>query len=144
MKILHLHFKTRDLDQSVAFYSALFGAEPTQREDDYAKWLLDDPRAHISVSTHGGEPGFDHAGISVDTKESLDALGEAATKANAPAFIEDETTCCYARSNKVWTRSPEGTSWELFQTFGASQTYGAEPDRELLSAEPGKIDQPLA
>ncbi|MDP1907808.1 MAG: glyoxalase/bleomycin resistance/dioxygenase family protein, partial [Hyphomicrobium sp.] len=44
MKRFHVHVGVTDLDQSVAFYSSLFGTEPSVAQTDYAKWMLDDPR----------------------------------------------------------------------------------------------------
>jgi len=132
--------KTNDLEQSVAFYSAMFDAKPTRLEKDYAKWLLDDPCAHVSVSTHGGKPGFDHAGISIDTREDLDATEKRLRPTGAAAFSEEETTCCYARSNKHWIADPQGVSWELFQTFQDAETYGAEPDREIAQPAPTSLN----
>lgn len=37
MKRLHVHIGVTDLDQSVGFYSTLFGAAPTVVKPDYAK-----------------------------------------------------------------------------------------------------------
>ncbi|WP_334164908.1 VOC family protein, partial [Phenylobacterium sp.] len=48
MKRLHLHVSVPDLAQSIAFYETLFGAKPTVVKDDYAKWLLDDPRVNFA------------------------------------------------------------------------------------------------
>lgn len=134
MKRLHIHLKTEDLDRSIAFYSAMFGEEPTRVENDYAKWLLDDPRANISVSTHGGEVGFDHAGISIETKDELEEIANRLRGEETPLFAEEKTTCCYAQSNKYWVNDPQGARWELFQTFGDSDAYGAEPDRETAAS----------
>ncbi len=131
MKRLHIHLKTNDLDRSIAFYSAMFGEGPSRVEKDYAKWLLDDPRANVSVSTHCGKPGFDHAGVSLETKDDLEEVAGRLRAMDASLFAEEETTCCYAQSNKYWVHDPQGARWELFQTFGDSETYGAEPDRAL-------------
>ncbi|MEM8770154.1 MAG: VOC family protein [Pseudomonadota bacterium] len=136
MKRLHVHIKTDDLDASTKFYTAMFGQAPTQKEADYAKWLLDDPRAHVSLSSHGGAPGIDHAGISVETQAELDTVAKRLTDTGALAAPEENTTCCYARSNKYWARDPNGAVWELFQTFGASYEYGAEPDRSEAETAP--------
>ena len=133
MKRLHIHLKTTDLEKSVAFYSAMFGEKPTQQECDYAKWLLDDPRAHISLSTHGGTPGLDHAGISMESREALTQTAGRLYAADIPTVREEATKCCYAQSNKVWVTSPEGAKWELFQTYATSETYGIEPDRQLAT-----------
>lgn len=131
MKRLHLHLKTDDLDASIKFYEALFGAAPSERREDYAKWLLDDPRAHVSVSSHGGAPGIDHAGVSIETEEELDEVAARLAAIDARARPEKATTCCYAQSNKYWASDPQGALWELFQTYGSSERYGSEPDREL-------------
>lgn len=133
MKRLHIHLKTNDLEKSIRFYAAMFGEEPTRREADYAKWLLEDPRAHVSLSTHGGEPGVDHAGVSIETREELEEIAGRLRKNGEGLMAEEETTCCYARSNKYWARDPNGAVWELFQTFGNSETYGADPDRETVA-----------
>lgn len=43
MKRFHVHTHVDDLKASIAFYSALFGAQPTRVESDYVKWMLEDP-----------------------------------------------------------------------------------------------------
>ena len=53
MKRFHIHIAVDDLEQNVRFYTALFQAEPTVLEADYAKWMLDDPRLTL-LSLIGG------------------------------------------------------------------------------------------
>ena len=55
MKRFHVHLGVADLNQSINFYSGLFGAPPTVRKDDYAKWMIDDPRVNFAISTRGGK-----------------------------------------------------------------------------------------
>ena len=74
MKRMHVHAKTRDLDGSIAFYSAMFGAEPTVVKPDYAKWQLDDPRVNFAISDRARVPGVDHLGIQVDSSDELQEL----------------------------------------------------------------------
>lgn len=129
MKRFHLHVKTDKLEESVRYYTALLGAGPVKLEADYAKWLLDDPAVNISLSTHCGSPGIDHAGLSIDTEAELEEIaGRLRRNGDAPV-AEKATTCCYAQSNKYWSQDPQGARWELFQTFGESEDYGAEPPR---------------
>jgi len=54
MKRLHVHVSVDDLAKSIRFYSTLFAAEPTVTRDDYAKWMLEDPRLNFAISTRGG------------------------------------------------------------------------------------------
>ena len=58
MKRLHVHVAVENLDASVRFYSHLFAAEPTVRKDDYAKWMLEDPRMNFAISTAAWRPAF--------------------------------------------------------------------------------------
>lgn len=132
MKRLHIHLKTRDLDQSISFYQTLLGKAPDRKEADYAKWLLDDPAANISISTHAHIDGVDHVGISLDTREDLEEIAMRLRDKGENLFEQEATTCCYAQSNKYWARDPQGAVWELFQTFGDSEDYGVTPERDLV------------
>jgi hypothetical protein len=60
MKRMHVHVSAENIEKSVSFYSALFAATPTVVKDDYAKWMLDDPRVNFAISTRGRQPGLDH------------------------------------------------------------------------------------
>ena len=51
MKRFHVHVGVNDLDQSIGFYSTLFGAPPSVVKTDYAKWMLDDPRVNFAISS---------------------------------------------------------------------------------------------
>ncbi len=101
MKRLHVSFNVADLDKSIGFYQKLFAQAPTVVKDDYAKWLLDDPRMNFVLEARGEAPGFGHAGIQVDTQEELQPLLEQMQAAEAPYRPEGVTTCCYAKSEKA-------------------------------------------
>ena len=118
MKRFHVHAHVEDLRMSVAFYTKMFGAEPTRLESDYAKWMLEDPRINFAISTRGVKPGVDHLGIQTDTEEELVELKARAKAADMALLDEGETTCCYARSDKYWLTDPQGIAWEQFHTLG--------------------------
>ena len=56
MKRMHVHVSVANIENAVGFYSALFAAKPTVVKDDYAKWMLDDPRMNFAISTRGRSP----------------------------------------------------------------------------------------
>jgi catechol 2,3-dioxygenase-like lactoylglutathione lyase family enzyme len=126
MKRLHVSVAVSDIDNSVRFYSTLFGAAPTVLKSDYAKWMLDDPRVNFSISSRGSHKGVDHLGIQVDDDAELAAVAERLARAGKPVYEQKATTCCYARSNKAWVHDPEGVAWETFHTFGESTVYGED------------------
>ena len=118
MKRFHVHAHVNDLPTSIAFYSAMFAAEPTRIEEDYAKWMLDDPRINFAISTRSNATGVDHLGIQADDERELAELRSRATAADLTLVDEGETTCCYARSEKHWVTDPQGIAWEHFHTLG--------------------------
>ena len=118
MKRLHVSFNVQDLDKSVAFYSTLFQASPTVLKDDYAKWMLDDPRVNFVLeAVDEGPVGLGHAGIQVESEQELQDVFEQMQAAEAPYLEEGVTTCCYAKSEKSWTADPDGLMWEAFYTL---------------------------
>ncbi len=138
MKRMHLHVSVPDLAQSITFYETLFGAPPTVVKDDYAKWMLEDPRVNFAISERAAAQGVDHVGIQV---ESAAELGELATRLKAAGeqtLDQQATTCCYAKSDKSWVNDPSGVRWETFFTFGEATAYGedapAAPAAEPVAA----------
>jgi len=125
MKRLHVHTTVRDLEESVRFYSTLFGQEPARHEPDYAKWMLEDPRVNFAISTWGKEPGIDHLGFQVDDDAELGEIAQRLTEAGHAVAPEKNTTCCYAVSDKHWVVDPAGTPWETFRSMAQVKTRGS-------------------
>lgn len=123
MKRFHVHLHVDDLGKSIAFYSQLFASEPERREDDYAKWMLQDPPVNFAISTRGGKAGIDHLGVQTDDAEELAQLKARAQAADMALLDEGETTCCYARSEKHWVTDPQGIAWEHFHTLGSIPVF---------------------
>ncbi|MCW2241127.1 ArsI/CadI family heavy metal resistance metalloenzyme [Azospirillum canadense] len=124
MKRLHVHVAVADLQQSVRFYSTLFAAEPTVLKDDYAKWMLEDPRVNFAISARGAAAGIEHLGIQVEDEAELAEVHARLQQAEGPILDEGATTCCYAQSTKAWIADPTGIAWETFLTTGEHTTYG--------------------
>jgi catechol 2,3-dioxygenase-like lactoylglutathione lyase family enzyme len=126
MKRLHVHVSVSDLDESVRFYSALFAAPPTVRKDDYARWMLDDPRVNFAISRRDKMTGIRHLGIQVEDRAELADVFQRIEHTRRPVMNEGKTTCCYARSEKNWVEDPQGVQWETFLTTGGSTVYGGD------------------
>ncbi len=126
MKRFHLHVSVVNLEQSITFYSTLFGAAPAIRQPDYAKWMLEDPRLNFAISTHRQPVGVNHLGFQVDTEEELRGMHAQLRAADERLIQEDEQPCCYAQSNKYWVTDPTGLAWETFHTLGSIPVYGED------------------
>jgi len=126
MKRFHVNLSVKNLDESIRFYTALFATEPTVRKDDYAKWMIDDPRVNFAISTHGRTVGVNHLGIQVESGEELHGMRAQLESADTHLVQEAEQPCCYARSDKYWVTDPTGIAWETFHTLASIPVYGED------------------
>jgi catechol 2,3-dioxygenase-like lactoylglutathione lyase family enzyme len=126
VKRLHVHVAVHDLQQSIRFYSALFGAEPAVKKDDYAKWMLDDPRVNFAISNRSTKAGVDHLGIQAENAAELEDVGSRLAQADVAVTAQKGASCCYAKSDKYWTLDPQGIAWESFHTLDSVPMYGQD------------------
>ena len=127
MKRFHVHVTVDKLDENIRFYSTLFGQAPAVEKDDYAKWMLDDPRLNFAISKSGRGTGVNHLGLQVDSDAELESLEARLARSEADVLDEKDATCCYAHSDKHWATDPQGVVWETFHTRGEAQVYGESP-----------------
>lgn len=126
MKRFHVHVAVEKLDDSIRFYSTLFGTEPTVAKPDYAKWMLDDPRINFAISQRGHASGLNHLGFQVDSDEALKSMRDQLQAADADLVEQTATSCCYAQSDKYWVTDPSGIAWETFHSLGTVPVYGED------------------
>jgi len=124
MRRFHVNVSVKNLEESVAFYTALFASEPTVLKPDYAKWMLEDPRINFAISLHPEKAGIEHLGIQAESEAELAEVYGNLKKAKGAMREEGRCTCCYAKSEKSWIADPQGVEWEAFYTFGEATMYG--------------------
>jgi catechol 2,3-dioxygenase-like lactoylglutathione lyase family enzyme len=126
MKRIHIHIGVEKLDESIRFYSAIFGAQPVKTKPDYAKWMVEDPRVNFAISTRASKNGVDHLGIQVEDNRELEELRERLKTSDMAVFDEGETVCCYASSEKSWVQDPSGIPWEAYRTMDDAQIFSSK------------------
>ncbi len=144
MKRFHVHVAVDDLAANIRFYSTVFGTQPAVVKDDYAKWMLDDPRVNFAISSRGAKPGLDHLGLQVDSDQELAALRAQVGKAEIAAFDQAQAACCYAKSDKYWINDPQGIAWETFHTLDQIPVFGADTQRAEKGAGDSACCAPAA
>ena len=128
MKRFHIHIGVEKLEESIRFYSSLFGAQPVKTKPDYAKWMLDDPRVNFAISTRAPKRGVDHLGIQVEEERELNELRSRLETADMTLLDEGSTICCYAHSDKSWVQDPTGIPWEAYRTMEDAQFFSRNSD----------------
>jgi catechol 2,3-dioxygenase-like lactoylglutathione lyase family enzyme len=120
----HVNITVKDLETSISFYEALFGERATTVKNDYAKWMLEDPRVNFSISESKGLRGINHIGLQADGLDELEQIQTRLDLAEEATFKQPDAECCYARSTKSWVRDPDDVAWETFVTHTQLTEYG--------------------
>ena len=131
----HLALTVTDVERAIPFYEALFGIRPEKVRPGYAKFSVTEPAINFTLNQGERDASlgaFNHAGIQVASTEDVLAAKERLVAAGLAAFDEMDTTCCYARQDKIWVRDPDGPPWEVFATHEDTETAG---EGGLASAE---------
>ncbi len=115
---IHMGLAVRNLEQSVAFYSTLFGGGPTKTRPRYAKFENAEPPVNLALNEVGGATGQNnpvaHFGIQVKSTEAVGRIADRLKKAGLELVVEENVTCCYADQNRVWATDPDGNKWEVY------------------------------
>jgi predicted enzyme related to lactoylglutathione lyase len=122
----HLALTVTDVERAIPFYEALFGTRPEKVKPGYAKFSVADPALNFTL-TQGerSELGaLNHAGIQVASTADVLAAKDRLVGAGLAAFDEMDTSCCYARQDKIWVRDPDGAPWEVFATHEDLDEHG--------------------
>ncbi len=123
----HLALTVSDVERSIPFYEALFGARPSKTKPGYAKFEVAEPAINFTLNEGdraGGLGAYNHAGIQVADTADVLAAEERLVAAGLATFDEMDTTCCYARQDKIWVQDPDGTPWEVFATHEDTEDAG--------------------
>ncbi|HTZ44376.1 MAG TPA: ArsI/CadI family heavy metal resistance metalloenzyme [Jatrophihabitans sp.] len=127
MSRLQLALNVDDLGRSIAFYSALFGTEPAKVRPGYANFAIAEPPLKLVLVESAGRGGsLNHLGIEVADPGSVDAERQRLAGIGLATLDERDTTCCYARQDKVWVENaPDSERWEIYTVLADSPTFGS-------------------
>ena len=134
MKRFHVNISVQDVNRSIEFYRTLLGSEPTVVKEDYAKWMLEDPRVNLAISKATCSTGVNHVGLQAETMTELEEIRDRLRRASRQTLDQNDAECCYARSTKTWVRDPDNVAWETFVTHGEITHFGEDRDPEQHSA----------
>lgn len=117
MNRIHIALNTNRFEESVEFYSKLFGQQPAKRRENWAKFDLSDPALNLTLNrddktVHHGH--INHMGIEVEDSATVAAMDQRLKQLGLETIPEKDTTCCYALQDKTWVTDPNGHAWEFF------------------------------
>ena len=136
MSRVQLALNVEDIDESVTFYSKLFGTGPAKRRPGYANFAIDQPPLKLVLLENPGQGGsLNHLGVEVADVDTVDAEQSRLAVAGLTSIEERGTTCCYARQDKFWVEgAPNDEHWEIYTVLA-----DARPDLEGKTAEASEV-----
>lgn len=140
MSRIQLALNVDDLDEAVAFYSALFNTQPAKLKDGYANFAIDEPPLKLVLFENPGQGGtINHLGVEVGSSDTVHS--EIARLTTAGLFTDEEigATCCFAKQDKVWVTGPAGERWEVYTVLADSDTFGTSPQHPEDSTADGGV-----
>jgi catechol 2,3-dioxygenase-like lactoylglutathione lyase family enzyme len=128
MSRVQLALNVDDLEQSITFYTTLFGTGPAKVKPGYANFAVADPALKLVLLENPGQGGsINHLGVEVDSSDKVHS--EIARLTDERLFTEEEigATCCFATQDKVWVTAPDGERWEVYTVLADAETFNGEP-----------------
>ena len=144
MSRVQLALNVDNLDESIAFYSKLFGTEPAKLRPGYANFAIAEPPLKLVLLENPGQGGsLNHLGVEVADTDTVDAEQTRLAESGLASVEERETTCCYAKQDKFWVQgTPDGERWEIYAVTGDSQTFWGEDGEARYEAVEAALDAP--
>ena len=143
---IQLAINVDDLEQSIGFYSKLFGAQPAKIRPGYANFAIANPPLKLILMENPGQGGsLNHLGVEVADTEAVDAEQRRLAEAGLASIDERDTTCCYARQNKFWVEgTPDGERWEIYTVLEDSQSFWGQDGGQGWAAVEASLDASAA
>lgn len=120
---LQLALDVTDLDESIAFYSKMFGAEPAKVKPGYANFAIADPPLKLVLfeGTAGGS--INHLGVETETTDEVLAAESRLTDEGLDTTGVADTECCFAEKTETWVDGPDDTRWEWYVKRGDTDQF---------------------
>ena len=135
---IHINLTVKDLVRSTAFYTSLFGKQPSKTRDDYANWRLDEPGLHLALvldPAHAPKSTPEHFGVELFEDAELDAWRDRVEAVGLHARREEAVTCCYAVANKFWVADPDGNEWEFWVRHDEAESMHGDEAMPMVTLE---------
>ena len=131
MSRVQLALNVTDLDAAVAFYGALFDAEPAKVRPGYANFAIAEPPLKlVLIETADVAAGgtVNHLGVEVPDTDQVKVAADRLSAHGLPIDERSAEACCYATQDKVWVADPDGARWEVYTVLADADQLASSVD----------------
>jgi catechol 2,3-dioxygenase-like lactoylglutathione lyase family enzyme len=134
---VQLALNVENLDEAVDYYSKLFGVEVNKRKPGYANFAIEEPPLKLVLfEAPEATERLNHLGVETSEQSDVDEAVARFRAAHISESEENESTCCYATQNKVWSIDPGGMRWEWYRVLADADEFGTpKTEPKALSAD---------
>lgn len=126
---LQLALNVKNIEEATAYYSKLFDARPHKQRKGYANFAIDNPPLKLVLFENpDAEERINHLGVELNQGENLDDVTKRLNDSGISHRTENQTTCCFATQNKVWSIEPQGLHWEWYTITDDNPEMSSEPE----------------
>ncbi|MCP5025861.1 MAG: glyoxalase/bleomycin resistance/extradiol dioxygenase family protein [Actinomycetia bacterium] len=112
---LQLAMNVNDLDESIDFYSRMFGVAPDKVKPGYANWAIENPPLKFVLFESPGQGGtINHLGVETETSGQVVEAEARLSDTGLETTGVDDTICCYAEKTETWVQAPDDLRWEWY------------------------------
>ncbi len=139
MSRLQLALNVSNLEESIAFYTKLFGVEPAKIKPGYANFAIAEPPLKL-VLMENSEPGgsINHLGVEVENTEAVERWEAKLAQGKMNPKVQKGNTCCYAKQDKFWVADPDSAPWEIYTVLENSASFGENVRPDLTAPNSSK------
>jgi len=112
---LQLALNVNDLDAAIAYYSKMFDATPHKVKDGYANFAIEEPALKLVLFENpGADEHLNHIGVELFDPADIAKSAKRFEAAGILGEVNQDTVCCHASQDKVWTKDDADLSWEWY------------------------------
>lgn len=134
MSRLQLALNVSNLEESIAFYSQLFGVKPAKVRSGYANFSVVEPPLKLVLIENESGGTINHLGVEVETTAEVEQWEEKLIVREMNPQAQKNNTCCYAKQDKFWVDDPDKAPWEIYTVLEDSTTFGESTMPNLIGS----------
>lgn len=114
MARVQLALNVEKIEESIDFYTKMFGVGPAKVREGYANFVVENPPLKlVLIEGHGVAGTMNHVGVEVEDTDIVAEKIQSAIDNGLPIDVQENETCCFAVQDKVWVKGPN-IAWEWY------------------------------